>query len=376
LSYSQLSYPTARADRLDDSRAAVVSAAAESRAFLVAVGLQVLVALVMCAAAGRPMFVGLADSYETFFGAGVLVGVMALAIGLFRRRETIGSSQASLENYRLAWRALRSETLTPEYFANVAIVFVVAPIGLSAFSAAKQAIPFIHPFTWDARIAAVGAAMHGGTHLWVSLQPILAHPAVTVAMDWFYHRLWAVILLSAFAYGALLPPSPLRRQYLLAFVLVFLVIGTLAATALASAGPAYYAHVVGTASNPYAPLLTYLDSVNVRDGLLAVRGQAGLWYAYTHNVEALGFGVSAMPSVHVASATLVALFGFALARPIGVLLGLIAICTFVASVALGWHYALDGYVGALLACCVWWLAGRITVERRSPERAHVIRVTF
>jgi membrane-associated phospholipid phosphatase len=95
-----------------------------------------------------------------------------------------------------------------------------------------------------------------------------------------------------------------------------------------------------------------------------VAPRAGLWYAYTHNVEALGFEVSAMPSVHVASATLLALFGFAIARPIGVLLGLIAICTFVASVALGWHYALDGYVGAILACVIWWFAGRITIGHR------------
>ena len=365
LSYWQKTDSTAAADRLKSIRAAVAPAAVESRAFLIAVFLQVFAALVMCAVARRPMFVGLEDSYETFLGAGALFGVMGLAIGLFQRRQTIGSHQASLQNYRLAWRSLRSDTLTAQYFANVVIVFLVAPVGLSAFSAAKQAIPFIHPFSWDARIAALGAAIHGGKHLWVSLQPILAHPAVTVAMDWFYHRLWAVLLFGAFACGALLPPSPLRRRYLLAFVLVFLIVGTVGALALSSAGPAYYARVVGrSSSDPYAPLLSYLDSVNVRDGLLSVRGQGGLWYAYTHDVEALGFGISAMPSVHVASATLVALFGFALARPIGALLGLIAVCTFVVSVALAWHYSLDGYVGAFLACCIWWFAGRITRERR------------
>ena len=360
-----MTYPAARAERLNGIRAAVASAAAESRAFLAAVVLQVLAAAVMCVKAHRPMFVGLADSYDTFFGAAALIGVMALVVSLFRRRQTVGSSQASLENYRRAWRSLRSDTLTTEYLANVVIVFLVAPVGLSAFSAAKQAIPFIHPFSWDERIAAWGAAIRGGTHLWVSLQPFLAHPSITVAMDWFYHRFWAVLLLSAFACGAWFRPSALRRQYLLSFVLVFLFVGTVAALALSSAGPAYYARVVGPSSpDPYAPLLSYLQSVNARDGLLAVRGQEGLWYAYTHDVEALGFGVSAMPSVHVASATLIALFGFGIARPIGVVLALIAVCVFVASVALGWHYALDGYVGAILAYCIWWFAGRVTRAAR------------
>lgn len=371
MTFGQLTYPTTRADRLTGMGAAVVSAAVESKAFLVATALQIIAALVMCAIAHRPMFVGLADSFETFLGAGALVATMALLVDLFRRRQSIGSSQADLENYRVAWRSLRSETLTREYAANVALVFLIAPLGFSAFSAAKQAIPFIHPFSWDARIAALGAAMHGGTHLWVSLQPILAHPTVTIVMDWFYHRLWVVLLLCAFAWGALLPPSPLRRQYLLSFVLVFLLIGTIGALTLSSAGPAYYARVVGGASSdPYAPLLNYLQSVDARDGLLSVRGQWGLWYAYTHDIEAIGFGVSAMPSVHVASATLVALFGFALARPLGVLLGIFAICTFVASVALAWHYALDGYVGALLACCIWWSSGRITSAGDRANRRH------
>jgi hypothetical protein len=39
----------------------------------------------------------------------------------------------------------------------------------------------------------------------------------------------------------------------------------------------------------------------------------------------------------------------------------------VASVSLGWHYALDGYVGAFLAVVVWWIAGAI--ERDVPEVA-------
>jgi hypothetical protein len=367
--HSQLTYSGVRAGGTRaDIRAAVGSATLESRAFLAAVLLQVLAALLMCTIARRPVFVGLADSYSTFGGAGAIIGLMTFTMVLFRRRETLGTSQATLENYRIAWSSCR-DSLSAEYVANVAIVFLVAPIGLSAFSGAKQAIPFIHPFSWDERIASLGAAINGGTHLWVLLQPILSHPAVTVAMDWFYHRFWAVLVLSAFAFGALLPPSPLRRQYLLAFVLVFVVVGTAGALALSSAGPAYYARVVRSSSpDPYGPLLNYLQSVNARDGLLAIRGQRGLWYAYTHDVEALGFGVSAMPSVHVASVTLVALFGFAISRMIGVLLAMIAICTFVASVALAWHYALDGYVAALLAGCIWWFAGRVTVEPGQAER--------
>ena len=42
---------------------------------------------------------------------------------------------------------------------------------------------------------------------------------------------------------------------------------------------------------------------------------------------------------------------------LGTILSIVALCTFVSSVALGWHYPLDGYVGAALALLIWWAAG-------------------
>ena len=96
----------------------------------------------------------------------------------------------------------------------------------------------------------------------------------------------------------------------------------------------------------------------------SVRGRNALWYAYEHRVEAFGLGVSARPSMEVASAVLAALFGFAFARLLGLALTVVALFTFAASIVLGWHYALDGYVGALIACAIWWLAG--VVKRDKP----------
>jgi membrane-associated phospholipid phosphatase len=85
-----------------------------------------------------------------------------------------------------------------------------------------------------------------------------------------------------------------------------------------------------------------------------------LWSAYQQHLEGFGFGVSAMPSVHVASAMVVALFGFAQSRLLGVILSVVALCTFVSSVTLGWHYPLDGYIGALVALVIWWAAGLVS----------------
>ena len=71
--------------------------------------------------------------------------------------------------------------------------------------------------------------------------------------------------------------------------------------------------------------------------------------------------------MHIATTTLVACLAFSVGPWLGVLATVCTLVMAVASVSLGWHYALDGYVGAALAIAVWWIAGRI--EREAPEAA-------
>ena len=190
---------------------------------------------------------------------------------------------------------------------------------------------------------------------------------MTAGFDYFYNRVCTTLLLAPVVWASLLPPSPLRRRCLVAYVLLFLIVGNVLALVFASAGPAFFGRVLPGNSNPYAALMNYLHSVNASRPLLAVRGQEGLWTALSRGETVFGWGISAMPSVHVASAVLAALFGFQLSKPVGIVLTIVAVCAFVASVALGWHYAADGYVGAGLACLIWWLAGRLT--RRTAAAA-------
>ncbi len=50
---------------------------------------------------------------------------------------------------------------------------------------------------------------------------------------------------------------------------------------------------------------------------------------------------------------------FAYSIRLGIVTSLLAIATFVATIMLGWHYAIDGVGGAAVALGSWWGAGKV-----------------
>jgi membrane-associated phospholipid phosphatase len=151
-------------------------------------------------------------------------------------------------------------------------------------------------------------------------------------------------------------------QFLLSFVVSWIVLGTFGGIFFASMGPCYYP-TFAQESGPYAPLMRYLREAGEVVPVWSLNVQQMLWDSYQNNKAGIGSGISAMPSMHVATAVLMALFGWRFSRKAGIALTLYAVVIMIGSVHLGWHYALDGYVGALGALIVWWLVGRLLGHR-------------
>ena len=74
---------------------------------------------------------------------------------------------------------------------------------------------------------------------------------------------------------------------------------------------------------------------------------------YNAGTPALGTGISAMPSMHVAIATLNALMLSSLGRWQAVAGWAFAAIILFGSVYTGWHYAIDGYVSMLVVGVIW-----------------------
>jgi len=259
---------------------------------------------------------------------------------------------------------LRTTYLTFDRLFAAAIVLAVLPVFVSVFTSINVMIPFVHPFDWDPVFAEWDRLLHGGRHPWVILQPLLGYPLVTTFLNAIYHLwfflLYAIVCWQAFARVDRL----LRMQFFLSFVLAWALLGSGLATVFASVGPCYYALATGL-PDPYAPLLAYLNATNEVSPVWALTVQEILWEGYQSGAIEQGKGISAMPSMHIAAVVLNVLFGFRVSRLFGWLMLAFAVLTFLGSIHLAWHYAIDGYVSVIGTCLIWFAAGQFL--KRDPQ---------
>ena len=271
--------------------------------------------------------------------AGALLSLPVVLMGIRRRvRPMPGEPPIPvLMAWRTAWARLSVERL-----AFVTAVTVLAALFLNAFIAWKQLIPVLHPFQFDAALARWGFALHGGPpYRLLTWLPI-------AVIDPLYYYGWTIGLVVGvlgFAWAG-------DARALLSLVLGWILLGTVTAIVVSSAGPPYYTAVTG-APNPYRGLFIWLSAANGGQPAFALAVQRSLWVVRESGRIVSGTGISAFPSMHVATAML-----FTLAARPRWLRGVLAIYTLlilIGSIELGWHYALDGYGAIAGALLVWRL---------------------
>lgn len=269
---------------------------------------------------------------------------------------------------------LRFRLFSLERWLSTLLVLGLLPVFMSVFTSVKIMIPLVRPFDWDATFAAWDLWLHGGRQPWEILQPLLGHPLVTHILNINYH-LWFLVLYVIVCWQAIARSKPLlRMQFFLSMLLAWALLGSLAATFFASVGPCYFGRVTGL-PDPYAPLMDYLHAANEIHPVWALGLQDMLWQGYQGGLLQQGQGISAMPSMHIGAVMLSLLLGWRVHRLLGLALALFAFLTFLGSIHLGWHYAVDGYAAAIGTLAIWhgvgWLLRRdpyFQAARAAPAR--------
>lgn len=301
----------------------------------------------------------LALSIAFVFGAFTLVflGLYPVAFwSEYRARTlTIKSVRAKVD----AWAAQyfdsgRFTEGLPLFLAILIMIFIIPFM--------KSMIQYIHPYGIDSLLEHWDSALHGGEHPQDWIAPIVEKTSFVPVLNITYN-LWFPVMLGAYWYAAFLDGDRRRRmRFLWASLLGWVLIGGVMATLASSVGPLFYGDFI-LGANPYEAYIAHLKEINKTHTLLSLSVAAILLDMSKDSNIIDANGISAMPSMHLAVATLVTMYAFDCRKIIGVFAVLFLLLILTGSIYLGWHYAIDGYAGILGAGLIYTVIKCIVRER-------------
>lgn len=259
------------------------------------------------------------------------------------------------------WRSARSYEANParalaarlrDRLLLLSLPMLVLPLFLASYTINKTGIAFLVGFGWDETLANIDAAVFG-TDPWRLTHAVIG-PVGTRVLEFFYAIGWGLAFAFTAPMIALYGSVRLIGRFYLALMLSWLVGGNLIAYLLASAGPVLAQHSTPSLATRFAPLRQSLDRLLPANSL--IRGTQDYLNASIHQPFVIsGGGVSAMPSMHIATVIIYMLA--ARGTPWrGVAVAMIGL-VFVGSIHFGFHYASDALVGGLVAWLSWLVAG-------------------
>jgi hypothetical protein len=181
-------------------------------------------------------------------------------------------------------------------------------------------------------------------------------------LEWFnhdklsiiYHRGWFLWLAFVLYYLLKLPPTADKDRLIVSYIVLWSIFGPLVHLAFPAAGPVFYDDL-GLGSR--------FSELDQSPRSIAVANY--LWGGYVTKTFNPAGGISAMPSLHLATMfwSIIAVrktrwFWFSIAFTTYI---------FVGSIVIGWHYAIDGIVGAAGAFFCYGIVGVALRERESRE---------
>lgn len=181
---------------------------------------------------------------------------------------------------------------------------------------------------------------------------------------------WFLVCLTYLSFVILGNPAhPLRERFMFSYLFLWFVAGNIVAAFSASVGPIFLKDFYDPATSTPA----FLAVSDAAGRFVTQTGDLGLFAAVFKNLI-LDFirnqqmvdlnGPSAMPSLHVGIAALLAIHSYHVYRPLFYVMATYLFLILAGSVILQWHYAVDGYVAILLALLIWKLSAYLPAPRQ------------
>lgn len=232
-------------------------------------------------------------------------------------------------------------------------IFIATMSWNFAYQWLKVYVPLLNSRLFDEQLWAIDSALHLGISPSVFVATALTgSPALPLLDTWY--SFWIVTIQGAICFFAADLRAGVRRGFSLSCAMLWLT-GALVYCSVPALGPVFVSgelweslrpELSGAAASQAGLVLNYQKLLFIRE--------TGVWVSFNPMR-----GIAAMPSLHVGAHVLFALWAWRVERPLRALWIGATLLTFLGSLATGWHYAIDGYVGGLLALLGSWLAWRL-----------------
>ena len=266
-----------------------------------------------------------------WMAAAAILTVIGVYGGMMRKRVSCPTATL-IDMIRRNWTRL----------VEVTLLVALAGINLIAFMWMKPLLNQLVPFWADPLLANADRALFLGQDPWTLLSWANVPFAGVI-----YHPVWFFSIAIALLVAAFAPASPQRSAIIASYFVLWSLVAPVIHSLLPAAGPIFY-EAMG-----YGPRFSEMQH---NPETLAVSQY--LWNFYSSGSFGAGNGISAMPSMHVTTSSWVVIAALVLRRDLLPLAILGWLVIFTLSIALGWHYALDGIVGAFAAFATYSLLVR------------------
>jgi PAP2 superfamily len=243
---------------------------------------------------------------------------------------------------------------------------VILPAFLIGYTTSKTAIPLLVGYTWDAFWSDADRLIFGND-AWRIARAIFGN-ASSAFWEYWYAVVWGCAFLLSTNLVTLLGNRRLVGIFFTALLGVWLIGGCLMAYACSAAGPVFAPMFDPSLAPRFGPLQDVLAQTLGQRPIAMAQHYLVVAAKETH-IAAKGGGISAMPSMHLATVSIYVLA----ARGTKWLLPAIAfwLLIFIGSGYFGFHYWVDGLVAAALSYGCWLAAAAIYDRLAEPSAATV-----
>ena len=208
----------------------------------------------------------------------------------------------------------------------------------------KLAVPLINWRLYDDQFWDIDQMIHGGISPNLFFTGLFTNSYFLRFLDSAY-SMWFYVILAGQGFFSASIDNAFRARFLFSVIAIWMV-GVWLYIAFPALGPVYHWQQIFSGARASMP-----DSVATQDTL---------WRNYQKVLESKkngrirapfnpAFGIAAMPSLHVGMMVLLFLWSRKSHRAMSLFFAIMSFLILFASILSGWHYAIDGYVGALIA---------------------------